>query len=488
MKRFISIIVAFVLILAIAIPVMADDNTASAEKSFTDVKEGSWFYNSVSYCAKNGIMIGVTDSEFQPNTNMTRAMFVTVLYRISGENAPSTASSFTDVPEAAWYSDAVKWAKQNNIANGITKTEFAPNARVTREQMCTFIVRFSDHMGYALTAPEEKLGADRILFNELYSTILGVSKELSVFIDTYDISDYAVDNVYACYEQGIILGMSEGVFEPKGYATRAQACTMLVRFIRNMTTESEIASDGENGTVITIKDLYGTYATVNEKTTENEDGTTSVHTVYNTDDPSDMSYVSDEILNDTVTLSSKTVYADGSIEESSFDIEKKTHTLKNSDGSTVVTIYDIEEDEIGQSLIPVKSTTTDADGNVTVTTYDITDDEFSFTTTQFDDKSNELVKVKYSYGSPESDYLAKIDVTTSILSNTTISVTVSEPTTDKLVFAFDMVMLDTPVNGTITVDFTNESAPTVTAEAMGEKETIEFSEFVISILEMFSDM
>lgn len=119
---------------------------------FTDVTESDWFFDGVKYISENGLMSGMDDTEFAPNLTLTRGMLVTVLYRLSGETAVNKGIPFADVTAGSYYADAVSWAQQNKIILGISETEFAPDENITREQIAVILYRFAEFMGYDISA------------------------------------------------------------------------------------------------------------------------------------------------------------------------------------------------------------------------------------------------------------------------------------------------------------------------------------------------
>ena len=125
---------------------------------FTDVNESDWFHDAVQYVYDNGLMDGVGDSQFAPNVTTTRAQLVTILYRLAGEPAVSGDMAFTDVESGLWYSNAVAWAAANGIVNGISETEFAPSGDLTREQLATVLYRYAEGMGYDVSAQADLSG------------------------------------------------------------------------------------------------------------------------------------------------------------------------------------------------------------------------------------------------------------------------------------------------------------------------------------------
>ena len=119
---------------------------------FHDVTEGDWFYDAVRCAYENSLMDGVGDNLFAPNSQTTRAQLVTILYRLEGEPEVSGTSGFTDVEAGTWYTDAVAWAAANGIVNGVSETEFAPGKDITREQLATILFRYAEAKGYDVSA------------------------------------------------------------------------------------------------------------------------------------------------------------------------------------------------------------------------------------------------------------------------------------------------------------------------------------------------
>ncbi len=180
---------------------------------FSDVKLGDWYTASVAFAVDRGLFGGMSATKFAPNTDMSRAMLVTVLWRMEGSPAPLGANPFTDVKAGQWYTDAVIWAYENNIVGGVGNGKFATNNTITREQLATILYRYAQGKGYALD----------------------LSAGISNFPDTNRVSSYAIDSYSWARSAGIIDGMSMGDgqvhLNPNGYATRAQVATMLTRFI-----------------------------------------------------------------------------------------------------------------------------------------------------------------------------------------------------------------------------------------------------------------
>ncbi len=175
---------------------------------FTDVNEGDWFHDAVQYAYENGLMDGVGDGQFAPNATTNRAMVVTILYRLAGEPAVSGDVGFADVAVGQWYTDAVAWAAQKGIVNGISETEFAPSGDLTREQLATILYRYAESMGYDVSA----------------------QADLSGFPDAGDIQSYATQALSWAVAEGLLQGFEDDSLRPGGTATRAQIATILMRF------------------------------------------------------------------------------------------------------------------------------------------------------------------------------------------------------------------------------------------------------------------
>ena len=177
--------------------------------NFNDVKESDWFYANVQYVVGNKLMNGVAEDKFAPNDTLTRAMLVTVLYRNTGEPAVNKSIPFTDVNMGSWYANAVIWAKQNGIVNGVNETDFAPDANITREQIATIMFRYAQYKGMDAVTLEENLH----------------------FTDSSEISEYAVSAMNWAVGTGLMKGKSATTINPKDNATRAEIAAILQRFI-----------------------------------------------------------------------------------------------------------------------------------------------------------------------------------------------------------------------------------------------------------------
>ena len=179
---------------------------------FVDVNEGDWFYDAVVYAYQNELMDGVGGNRFAPNSETTRAQLVTILYRLEGEPAVSGDLPFTDVEAGIWYTDAILWAAQNNIVNGVSDTEFAPGDDLTRQQLVTILYRYAETKGYDVSA----------------------SADLSGYPDADQVQDYAQPAMAWAVAENIIQGMEDGTLKPAGNASRAQIATILMRFCEDV--------------------------------------------------------------------------------------------------------------------------------------------------------------------------------------------------------------------------------------------------------------
>ena len=194
---------------------MDKDKTVYAGwEPFDDADSGDWFYDCVVYVYENGLMDGVSDARFAPDGTVTRAQLVTILWRLDGGPAVNYLLPFTDVAEGEWYTEAVRWAASEGIVNGVSDTEFAPGADVTREQFAAILYRYAQYKGYDVS--------------------IGESTNILSFTDFDAVSEYAVSALQWACGEGVITGVTESTLVPQGTATRAQAAAMLQRFCENV--------------------------------------------------------------------------------------------------------------------------------------------------------------------------------------------------------------------------------------------------------------
>ena len=175
---------------------------------FTDVAESDWFYDAVRYAYENGLMGGIGDNLFAPNHPTTRAQLVTILYRLEGEPAVTGQSGFTDVEADTWYTDAVAWAAEEGVVNGVSATQFAPGNNITREQLATILFRYAEAKGYDVSP----------------------RADLSGFPDAGGILPYAQEAMAWAVAEGLLQGFEDGTLRPQDNATRAQIAVIMMRF------------------------------------------------------------------------------------------------------------------------------------------------------------------------------------------------------------------------------------------------------------------
>lgn len=175
---------------------------------YDDLYSGEWYHSGVDRALKKGWMNGMGERSFNPNGSLTRAMLVTILYRIEGSPKPvgKVTIPFEDVPAGQWYTDAVIWAAKNKLVNGVSDTLFAPDAAITREQIAVILYRYR-------LSPE-------------------AGGSLSAYPDAWMVSSYAVNAMAWAVGEGIINGNEVGLLAPKDNATRAQIAMILYRCLK----------------------------------------------------------------------------------------------------------------------------------------------------------------------------------------------------------------------------------------------------------------
>ena len=177
--------------------------------NFTDIS-GHWAKEHILFTVSRGLFSGTSKTTFSPNTTLTRGMFVTALGRLAGINpADYQTRKFTDVKANAYYAPYVNWAASKGIVSGTTSSTFAPDSNITREQMAVIMKNYADKMGYSIPKTLEAV----------------------TFADHAQISSWAKDAVKAMQQAGVLSGKENNRFDPQGNATRAEAATVLHRFV-----------------------------------------------------------------------------------------------------------------------------------------------------------------------------------------------------------------------------------------------------------------
>ena len=190
----------------------ADNEKERPSEKFKDVDQNAWYIEYIDYVLENNLMNGVSEDKFAPNATTTRAMIVTMLYRLEGEPKVSGTNPFADVPAGQWYTDAIIWAAENGIVTGYGNGRFGMDDLITREQFAAIMYRYAKYKGYDVSK----------------------SADLSGYTDVSSISSYALDAMKWAVGAKLINGRTATTLAPKGSATRAEAAAILMRFIENV--------------------------------------------------------------------------------------------------------------------------------------------------------------------------------------------------------------------------------------------------------------
>ena len=187
------------------------DDKAEETAVFGDVAADDWFFESVNYAKENGLMSGVSSTEFAPEESVTRAMLVVVLHRLEGTPPPAKSSDFADVAADEWYTAGITWAAEQGIVNGVEDTKFAPDAKITREQIAAIMHRYAVYKGYDVS--------------------VGESTNILSYDDVDKVSEYAIAPVQWAVGSGLVKGKTASTLNPEDNATRAEIAVILHRFI-----------------------------------------------------------------------------------------------------------------------------------------------------------------------------------------------------------------------------------------------------------------
>ncbi|MCH5211244.1 MAG: DUF3089 domain-containing protein [Oscillospiraceae bacterium] len=215
MKKYFSKAAAAMLALTMASAAVTPVMAAIAYK---DVPENVWYAESVAYVTENGIMKGVSDNEFAPETKLTRGMIVAILYRLEGEPDVSAVKAFNDVPADAYYADAVAWASENGIVYGTGDGKFSPDNNVTREQLAKILLGYYTYKGN------------------------GPVDDWAIRLDYTDLpeaSDWATEGIMFCTMKGLMQGKDGNSFDPKGETTRAEIAAVIERMAGDKASDTE---------------------------------------------------------------------------------------------------------------------------------------------------------------------------------------------------------------------------------------------------------
>lgn len=182
---------------------------------FVDVTEDKWYYDAVAYVYQQGIMVGMSETTFEPNTTVNRAQVVQMLYNLEGQPQVSGDSGFSDIRDDQWYAKAVAWASANDVVAGYEDGTFRPTRAVTREEFAQILYNYAKFKGYDLSA----------------------SADLGKFPDSGQVSSWAETALGWANGNGLINGHDDGRLDPKGSTIRAQAASILMNFDKGFAQE-----------------------------------------------------------------------------------------------------------------------------------------------------------------------------------------------------------------------------------------------------------
>lgn len=191
---------------------IGEGDTPLGGAPFTDVPEDAWYKEAVDYVYANGLMSGTSATTFAPSTQLSRAMMVQILYNLEEQPVVTESAAFTDVAADVWYAGAVNWAAGEGIVSGYGNGRFGPDDLITREQMANMLYYYAQYKGYDVSA----------------------SGELSSFTDGASTSSWAAEAVQWAVGSGLLSGKGSGVLDPRGTATRAEAASIFMRFARTV--------------------------------------------------------------------------------------------------------------------------------------------------------------------------------------------------------------------------------------------------------------
>ena len=197
--------------------------TARPSAGYTDVDPNEWYIDYIDFVIANGLMIGTSATTFEPNTRLSRAMMVQILYNMEGKPETGDEAIFSDVAADSWYFAAVTWSYENEIVFGYDDGRFGPDDQITREQMVTIFYRYAEAKGYDVS----------------------ISASIDAFEDAGDVSDWAVPAMEWAVGTGLIIGRDAAHIAPKDTATRAEVATIVTRFVKTIVVEVAPAEEAE---------------------------------------------------------------------------------------------------------------------------------------------------------------------------------------------------------------------------------------------------
>ena len=182
---------------------------------FMDLDPDGWYAEGIGFCLTNGLMNGCSDTEFAPDDPLSRAMILTVLWRLDGEKRTDNALFFEDIPESEWFTEAVRWACAEKIAVNSEGEYFGPHENVTREEIAAIFRNYAQYTGFDTDKVTENVNT------------------LS-FDDIFEVSPWANAGMHFCIAAGVLNGNDNGYLYPQGTATRAESACMIYRFLTNI--------------------------------------------------------------------------------------------------------------------------------------------------------------------------------------------------------------------------------------------------------------
>ena len=243
MKRITALLLTALIILSV-LPVTAFGGY------FEDVADGKWYSEGISFCAANGYMAGTSETVFDRNATLTRAMFMTILAKVDGADLAEFEgkSSFKDVKTDGWYTSAIEWAYQNKLVSGVGEGVFGYKNPVTREQMALFFYSYAEYVNASVPSvapmPEipdeyaaETAGETGLIPEPIINT--DTRADLSVYKDADRVHSWAKDAMEWAVSCELFSGVGEGYLDPRGNCTRAQAAVIIRTFVLNFLTDCE---------------------------------------------------------------------------------------------------------------------------------------------------------------------------------------------------------------------------------------------------------
>jgi len=198
---------------------VADDGKCPQDKTcvyakYEDADPKVWYHDGVHFCVEKGYMNGVSKTEFSPNGTLSRAMIVTILWRMEGSPVVNYAMTFKDVEEGKWYTSAIRWAQSTGVVTGYNDDAFGPNDNVTREQLAAILWRYAKYKGYDVSVGED---TNILSYDDAFTGI----------------SEWAYSALQWAVGAGVMNGIGRNLVG-KGTATRAQAACMIQRFCESV--------------------------------------------------------------------------------------------------------------------------------------------------------------------------------------------------------------------------------------------------------------